>query len=277
MRPETASGRRPLPGFTAKPAAFSSPVLPSKTRPLKRTKSLKSSVGLSGSDLNFLLPSSLTFQRLKQKARVYMRHSFAPLKQVNAMPLYSALKDNLKDNKDVVKLVQSGSNINVKIMRRNSLLAQKKEGNRTQTVQSRRSKSRLQTETEEMEGKLTGQGLAGILREFARRQACFASVPDSDIVQCTPKPPSKSQTCYLKSPRSRPVSGHPGHLPESPDVDVFRSSTEYRYSQDLGIDGVLGSPQYTFISQFVDKWAPKESKTQLKRKLRGQLVRLQGL
>lgn len=271
MKPGTAvSGRKPLLGFNDKPANTKA-ALAAKTRPLKRTKSLKSAAQLHGSDLNFLFPSSLTIQKLSSKTRLYLRHSFLPRKQVNAMPLYQALQDSVQDNKDVGALVQSASNISVKIMRRNSLLVKSLDtGPLAQPLPMSRPKSTQQTE-KEFEEIDTSQGLAGLLREFARRQATKTPLPDPGTVQCTPKVPAKSKTHIPKSP-SNASSSIPLHsaLQQSPETNpVLPCDTPYSLDP-----AQTPKPQYTFISQYVEKWAPRGAKVELKRKLRGRLVRL---
>jgi len=267
MRPGTAvSGRKPLLGFSGKPSNSQSAASAAKTRPLKRTKSLKSATRLQGNDLNFLFPSSLTIQKLNPKTRLYLRHSFLPLKQLNAMPLYQALQDSVQDNKDVGSLVQSASNLNVKIMRRNSLLASSVDvGPMTQSLPMPRPKStqQIEKECEEID---TRQGLAGLLREFARRQAAKAPLPDPGTVQCTPKAPAKSKLHIPKSPSNTSSTGLVS-LQQYPEASpVLPSDTPYSLDPTL--------PQYTFISQYVEKWAPSGAKVELKRKLRGRLVRL---
>lgn len=281
MRPSTAvSGRRPLLGFSNKQSGSQVAALASKTRPLKRTKSLKSTTGLAGSDLNFLFPASLSTKKLNPRAKLYLRHSFLPLKQVNAMPLYQALQDSVQDNRDVVTLVKSASNINAKIMRRNSLLVKSVDGGSFagvgQTIQVPRPKS-IQLIDKDYEEVDTTQGLAGLLREFARRQAAKTPIPDPGTVQCTPKIPSKSRSHLGKSPRNLSSSGpFPQYIQPSPEGNIaIRPTGEVANTQDQAVDIALTPrPEYTFISQYVEKWAPRGTKVELKRRLRGRLVRL---
>lgn len=279
MRPSTAvSGRKPLPGFSNQHPSSPIATVTSKTRPLKRTKSLKSTTGLPGSDLNYRFPASLSIKKLNPSAKLHLRHSFLPLKQVNAMPLYQALQDSVQDNRDVVTLVKSASNINAKIMRRNSLLVRSVDGRPFvgigQTIPVPRPKSTQQVEKdyEEID---TSTGLAGLLREFARRQAAKTPIPDPGTVQCTPKVPSKARSHVGKSPTHLSSAGTlPQYMQESPEGNRAIQTT-----------GKVGSPQavdialtpraeYTFISQYVEKWAPRGTTVELKRRLRGRLVRL---
>ena len=272
MRPGTApSGRKRLPGFNNRHPETRPPSAASKTRPLKRSQSSKAAPLLVKGDFSVLLPPDLTMQKLNAQARCYLKNNVIPIKKVNTFQLFQALKETIMDTKDVMNLVKCGSNLNTKIMRRNSLHLlphQRFPRNRQRgpALQFYASDAQIQRKFRPSQPPGGVKDLVSLMREFARLQASAEFHRHSDTIVVAPKPPAHPSVPPPK-PREEESPQPPFALRVSID-----SLSRTDHSRDIADSS--SSPSYTFVSQYVDQLAPKELSAQLKQKLRGRLVRL---